>query len=487
MVAEQLTGLTPQEEQSMESTLAAANAAKMHQVNAQVSDGLDAYFAQNDVGAAAEEAQAAIAAGGSSSAPDAPLTDNKEPPDPQVHLQNINVHLSSAAPSLAEIGQQIETGLQQGSLPGVPDQWTTHFNPNVGQQVAHSLTTGDELVWDPTNEEWDPAPEIPEVVVSATREPTAAQYAANQEELANQTNYLIGQVASTFGPGGLAKATYNAAIGLGGDLAYFSVRAVGGTTQLANNAAAMVDRAQVSPNPLEQAMERSVSPYLQSAYQGLAGVVGNDTADDLSHLAGLGLNSLAVLPVAEPLSTVGSSLRESIGQVGDLFSGGSASTGGAPLTAQLGRLDLSLVPDSTDTIGATAPEQEVIAQRKATARSFYEQTGWSSDRIDSHLQGIDFSRPVDVVTLPQGADVVQYQIPGNPVGRYFSPIGTPAETIGVDPTGRLANVFTTGQDVTVLRSFAADTTANMALPALARGPKGGVQYFTNDPLLFQPK
>ena len=69
---------------------------------------------------------------------------------------------------------------------------------------------------------------------------------------------------------------------------------------------------------------------------------------------------------------------------------------------------------------------------------------------------------------------------------YFAPLGTPAETIGVDP-GRLANVYTTAEDVTVLRSSAADTTANLNLPTLARGPGGGTQYFTIDPSLFLPK
>ncbi|HXR89870.1 MAG TPA: hypothetical protein VN750_06255 [Steroidobacteraceae bacterium] len=52
-------------------------------------------------------------------------------------------------------------------------------------------------------------------------------------------------------------------------------------------------------------MGQSVSPHLQEGYKGLAGLVGSDYADGISHLADLGLNGLAVLPAVEPLSTVG--------------------------------------------------------------------------------------------------------------------------------------------------------------------------------------
>ncbi|SRR5579872_3216423 len=51
-------------------------------------------------------------------------------------------------PSLANIGQKIETGLQQGSLPGGPDQWSTFFDPTAGQQGAQNRTTG--MTWSET-------------------------------------------------------------------------------------------------------------------------------------------------------------------------------------------------------------------------------------------------------------------------------------------------------------------------------------------------
>lgn len=129
--------------------------------------------------------------------------------------------------------------------------------------------------------------------------------------------------------------------------------------------------------------------------------------------------------------------------------------------------------------GSRAPGSAAssIAARQATAEAFYRTAGWPEPRIASHLQGIDFTQPVKPVTLPTGTEVVQYQIPGNPTGNYFAPLGTPAEAIGVNPAGRVTKVYTTTSDVTVLQSTAADTSSNPNVPALARGQGGGVQFF----------
>jgi hypothetical protein len=102
------------------------------------------------------------------------------------------------------------------------------------------------------------------------------------------------------------------------------------------------------------------------------------------------------------------------------------------------------------------------------------------------MSGIDFSQPVDVVTLPAGSQVVQYQIPGNPIGGYFAPVGTPAEAIGISSEGREPIIYVTTEDISVLRSTAADTSGNLNLPESARGTGGGIQYFTNNRNVFQP-
>lgn len=95
-------------------------------------------------------------------------------------------------------------------------------------------------------------------------------------------------------------------------------------------------------------------------------------------------------------------------------------------------------------------------------------------------------KAVEVVTLPKGTQVVQYQIPGNPVGGYFAPAGATAESLGISSVGRQKTIYTTTEDISVLRSTAADTSKSLSLPESARGSGGGIQFFTNNRKVFQP-
>jgi hypothetical protein len=144
-----------------------------------------------------------------------------------------------------------------------------------------------------------------------------------------------------------------------------------------------------------------------------------------------------------------------------------------------------VVPSKAN-VGGVVVDAETLAARQATANAYYKTLGWDDDRIASHMGGIDFSQPVEVVTLPGGSKVVQYQIPGSPVGGYFAPVGTPAEAIGISSVGRKPIIYVTTEDASVLRSTAADTSGNLSLPELARGTGGGTQYFTNNRNVFEP-
>ena len=126
------------------------------------------------------------------------------------------------------------------------------------------------------------------------------------------------------------------------------------------------------------------------------------------------------------------------------------------------------------------------AAKQAAANEYYKTLGWDDARIASHTSGIDFSKSVEVVTLSKGTQVVQYQIPGNPVGGYFAPVGTTAESLGISAVGRNSIIYTTTEDISVLRSTAANTSKNLSLPESARGAGGGTQFFTNNRNVFQP-
>lgn len=125
-------------------------------------------------------------------------------------------------------------------------------------------------------------------------------------------------------------------------------------------------------------------------------------------------------------------------------------------------------------------------KRKKVAEDFYKKAGWPQARIDSHLEGIDFSKKVDVITLPKGTTVVQYQVPGKPVGNYFAPPGTQATNLGINPEGRTPTSLTATQNVQVLRSTASapiDTWSIPRKPFQTQG--GGTQYFAPNPSVFQ--
>ncbi|MCD9033468.1 hypothetical protein LDO32_17275 [Luteimonas sp. Y-2-2-4F] len=69
-----------------------------------------------------------------------------------------------------------------------------------------------------------------------------------------------------------------------------------------------------------------------------------------------------------------------------------------------------------------APSAATIAERQQIALDFYRANSRNPDAVTaSHLDGIDFTRPVDVVTVPKGTTVYQWQSPGAPQGAYYSP------------------------------------------------------------------
>lgn len=101
---------------------------------------------------------------------------------------------------------------------------------------------------------------------------------------------------------------------------------------------------------------------------------------------------------------------------------------------------------------------------------------FSVDMVNS----LYFSKPVEIVVLPKGTQVVQYQIPENSMGNYFAPVGASADSLGINAEGRQTMIYTTTRDVTVLRSIASDTIGNRNIPVFAQGRGGGTQFFTND-------
>jgi hypothetical protein len=129
--------------------------------------------------------------------------------------------------------------------------------------------------------------------------------------------------------------------------------------------------------------------------------------------------------------------------------------------------------------------EEIVAQRRALADGFYRSKGWPDRRIAPHLQGIDFSKPVEVTTLKPGTVVSQWQLPGSPPGNYYAPPGTDPATLGIDTVGKVETQYVIKEPVQVLKSTAADIPDWKGSGVTFQG--GGTQYFTTDGTRFGPK
>ena len=76
--------------------------------------------------------------------------------------------------------------------------------------------------------------------------------------------------------------------------------------------------------------------------------------------------------------------------------------------------------------------------RREVAYNFYRvEAGWSPSRLASHMDGIDFTKPLSVVDLRAGSRMVQYALPGRRTGNYFAEAGTAASELGINPAGRI--------------------------------------------------
>jgi hypothetical protein len=153
----------------------------------------------------------------------------------------------------------------------------------------------------------------------------------------------------------------------------------------------------------------------------------------------------------------------------EVSAGGRAAAAGDALAGEVGAVEVT---------AGTATS----AERAEFAKEFYRKGGsaWPEGRIESHLQGIDRTKPVIEKTLRKGTKVISYQVPGNPVGNYFAPVGTSADALGIDGTGRVVTTYVLEEDVTFLQSTAADTSKLSSVPPRARGHGGGTQFFTPD-------
>ena len=122
------------------------------------------------------------------------------------------------------------------------------------------------------------------------------------------------------------------------------------------------------------------------------------------------------------------------------------------------------------------------------AYNFYRtEAGWGASRTLSHLRGIDFTKPVNIATLPARRLMIQYIQPEYGLGNYFANVGTPASQLGINPASRIPVLLQSSSQVRALQSTAKqvlDTWTIPGKPYLAQG--NGIQYFVPNKSIFKP-
>lgn len=168
-----------------------------------------------------------------------------------------------------------------------------------------------------------------------------------------------------------------------------------------------------------------------------------------------------------------------------------AKTGGA-LEARLPASTLARLP------GATPAH---VQARMTVARDFYNKspdfnTGGvpQTGRIESHMSGIDFSRPVSVQTIRQPTTFSQYQTPGGRTGNYIAASNTPANRLGIGPDAvaggsvvpKVVQRYEVPAGTQVLRSTASAKNDTWSSGASQPAPGGGRQMMIGESSRMTP-
>lgn len=238
--------------------------------------------------------------------------------------------------------------------------------------------------------------------------------------------------------------------------------------------------------------------------------------------AGLSLGKAIVKPVADPWAKGAyvESVTRGAAEVGTFGIGWlkGSRVARAAAAADVGKsayatselvnaVDVVVSPKTVRSVVGTADDgvhvasrAAIVATRRKLAEDFYIKAGTPQSKIDGHLAGIDFTKPVDVVTIEKGSLLNQYQVPGAPQGSYYSPMsnGSSPSSLGISSqaidraTGTIVEKLPKPYEVTtsveMLRSSAAPIMDTWSIPGVASQTEGGgIQLFSSSKVSFIPK
>jgi len=177
------------------------------------------------------------------------------------------------------------------------------------------------------------------------------------------------------------------------------------------------------------------------------------------------------------IGEVGAAAEGVSGAIGVL--GGLAVSGATELQQNPSRYSEAHPQSSQPSAEPAAASSPLV--RLQIARAFFDQTGWSLERKESHLRGIDLTQPVEVVTLPAGTLLQQWMDPHQSPGSYYS-AGLRAEDRPMMCPDKehpcQLRAFCLNRETRLLRSIAASLKIDWLGDQLPMELEGGsMQYF----------
>lgn len=126
------------------------------------------------------------------------------------------------------------------------------------------------------------------------------------------------------------------------------------------------------------------------------------------------------------------------GFLGSLLGGGLGAKGGAHLEGKLPTETLARLPGSSP--AKIAARQQVARDHYSSQPDFIKTDGSPNvTRIESHMSGIDFTKPVAVRTIQERTTLSQYQNRDGSTGNYVAVAGTKPTRLGIGDMGRAAD------------------------------------------------
>ncbi|MEO5727441.1 MAG: polymorphic toxin type 46 domain-containing protein, partial [Byssovorax sp.] len=171
------------------------------------------------------------------------------------------------------------------------------------------------------------------------------------------------------------------------------------------------------------------------------------------------------------------------GFFGSMFGGGLGAKGGARLEAKLPTSTLARLPGSSP--AKIAARQQVARDHYSSQPDFIKNGSPNVSRIESHMSGIDFTKPVSVRTVQQRTTLTQFQNKDGTTGNYVARAGTKPTELGIGDMGRAANGtygpkmvqrYDVPAGTKVLVSTASPKNDNFGVGASETAPGSGVYY-----------